>query len=347
MATLPVKAGAVTLLEMAKAMNPDGTIARTINLLSQSNEMLTDMMWKEGNLPTGHRSSILSGLPVPIWRKLYQGVPPSNSTRVQVDDSIGMLEARSEVDKDLATLNGNEAAFRLQEAQTFLEAMNQNMAETIFYGDATVNPERFTGLTARYSSLSAGNGQNIIDAGGAGSNNASVWLVVWGDNTVTGIYPKGSTAGLIHQDLGEIDAFDSLQNRYRAYAERWQWKGGLSLRDWRYVVRIANINVADLVAQTGTQASTAATSLPKLMLRAMARIPFMGMGRAVFYGNRTVKEFMSINLLDRSQNAMGMIPAVNQLGTVSPGNLGNGSLGFFGIPVRTVDRLLSTEARVV
>jgi hypothetical protein len=346
-ATLPTKSGAVTLLEMAKAMNPDGTIARTINLLSQSNEMLTDMTWKEGNLPTGHRSSILSGLPVPIWRKLYQGVPPSNSTRVQVDDSIGMLEARSEVDKDLATLNGNEAAFRLQEAQTFLEAMNQNMAETIFYGDASVNPERFTGLTPRYSSLGAGNGQNIIDAGGTGSNNTSVWLVVWGDNTISGIYPKGSEAGLIHQDLGELDAFDSLQNRYRAYAERWQWKGGLSLRDWRYVVRIANINVADLVGQTGTQASTAATSLPKLMLRAMARIPFMGMGRAVFYGSRTAKEFMSINLLDRSQNAMGMIPAVNQLGTVSPGNLGNGSLGFFGVPVRTVDRLLSTEARVV
>ena len=347
MATLPVKAGAVTLFDMAKSMDPDGKIARLINLLAQSNEILDDMTWKEGNLPTGHRSTILTGLPVPIWRKLYQGVPPSKSSRVQVDDSIGMLEARSEVDKDLVSLNGNEAAFRLQEAQAFLEAMNQNMAETIFYGDASVNPERFTGLTPRYSSLSAGNAQNILDAGGTGSNNTSIWLVVWGDQTISGIYPKGSTAGLTHQDLGEIDAFDELQNRYRALAERWQWKGGISLRDWRYVVRIANINTADLAAATNGQANTAATTLPKLMIRAMARIPFMGMGRPVFYASRTAKEFLAINALDRSQNVLAVQPAAGQFGAVAPGSLGNGTTTFLGIPVRTVDRLLSTESRVV
>lgn len=345
-AALPSRNGAVTLLDFAKSIDPDGRTARVIELLGQSNEMLTDMRWIEGNLPTGHRSTIRTGLPSVIWRLLYQGVPASKSVRAQVDDAIGMLETRSEVDKDLVTLNGNADAFRLSEAQAFLEAMNQNMAETLIYGNSAINPERFTGLAARYSSLSANNAQNIIDAGGSSTDNTSIWLVVWGENTVSGIFPKGSEAGLIHQDLGEIDAFDASNNRYRALAERWQWKGGITLRDWRYAVRIANIDVSDLIAQTGTQASTAATAVMKVMLKAMARIPFMGMGTPVFYCNRTVKEMLGIAALDKSNAAVTIEPAVNQFGTVSPGSTGNGTMRFFGVPVRTSDRIIETEARV-
>ena len=101
MATLP-KAGAVTLLDFAKSINPDGTTAAVVELLNQTNEVLDDMLWIEGNLPTGHRSTIRTGLPTVVWRQLYGGVPPSKSVRAQVDDSCGMLEARSEVDKDIA-----------------------------------------------------------------------------------------------------------------------------------------------------------------------------------------------------------------------------------------------------
>lgn len=349
MATLPTNTGAVTLTDWAKSRNPDGSTASVIELLNQSNEVLQDMLWKEGNLPTGHRTTIRTGLPQPTWRKLYQGVQPSKSVRAQVDDACGMLEARNEVDVDLADLNGDASAFRLQEAQAEIEGMNQALCEALFYGDQTVNPERFTGLSARYSLKSAPNGQNIVDAGGTSTDNMSVWLVVWGENTATGIYPKGSQAGLSHQDLGEIDAFDTQTPpaRFRAYADLWKWKCGMSLRDWRYVVRIANIDVSDLVGQTGTQASTAATALMKVMAMAVARIPQMGMGRPVFYMNRTAKEFLSIAALDKSNTALAIQPALQQFGQVTPGWTGNGTTTFLGVPCRTVDRLLNTEARVV
>lgn len=347
MATLPSKAGAVTLLDFAKSLDPNGSTATVVELLTQTNEILIDMQWIEGNLPTGHRTTVRTGLPTVTWRQLYGGVAPGKSLRAQVDDAVGMLEARSEVDKDLAELNGNTNEFRLSEAQAFLEAMNQGFGQALFYGDQTVNPERFTGLAPRYNNLStAGNKQNVIQGGGSGSDNTSVWLLVWGKQTCTGIFPKGSKAGIIHQDLGEIDAFDASNNRYRAYADRWQWKGGITVRDWRYVVRIANIDVSDLIAQTGTQANTAATWLNKLMLRAMARIPAMGMGTPVFYANRTVKEMLSIGALDKSQNALSITDAVNQFGAVSPGSVGNGTLKFFGVPVRTCDQILNTEAAV-
>lgn len=349
MATLPSKAGAVTLNDFAKSIDPNGSVASTIELLNQSNEVLQDMTWLEGNLPTGHQSTVRTGIPTPTWRKLYGGVPPSKSTRAQVVDTCGFLEARNEIDVKVAGLNGNTAAFRMSEAMSEIEGMNQALGEALIYGDTSVNPERFTGLTPRYNSLSASipSSGNIIDAGGSSTDNTSVWLVVWGENTITGIYPKGSPAGLDHKDLGEIDAFDASNNRYRAVSDLWRWDCGLAVRDWRYAVRIANIDVSDLVAQTGTQASTASTALMKTMIRAMARIPMMGMGRPVFYASRTVKEFLSVAALDKSSAALAVAPAVNQFGSVAPGSVNNGTTTFLGIPVRTVDRILATEARVV
>lgn len=347
MATLGTS-GKVTLLDIAKSMDPDGSTSAVAELLTQTNEILLDMPWMEGNLPTGHKGTVRTGLPVAIWRQMYQGVPPSKSQRAQVEDACGNLEARSEVDKDVANLNGNSSAFRLSEGEAFVEAMNQTMAQALVYGNTAVNPERFMGLAPRFSAIAgAGNAQNIIDAGGTGSINTSVWLVVWGKNTVTGIFPKGSKAGLFHEDLGLIDAFDANNNRYRAFADRWQWQPGLVVRDWRYVVRVCNIDSTDLTTQATTQANTAATLVIKLMIRALARIPAMGKGTPVFYANRTVKEMLSIQALDKSQNCLAFAPGVNQFGTVTPGNLGNGYLTFQGVPVRTVDQILSTEARVV
>lgn len=346
MATLP-KAGAVTLLDFAKSLDPNGNTATVVELLNQTNEILIDMQWMEGNLPTGHRTTVRTGLPNSTWRTLYSGVQPSKSVRAQVDDSIGMLEARAEVDKDVADLNGNTNDFRLSEAQAFLESMNQNFGQTLFYGDASVNPERFTGLSPRYSSLSAGNAQNILSAGGT-TTLTSIWLIVWAKTTISGIFPKGSKAGIFHEDLGLIDAFDSATpaGRYRAYADHWQWKGGITVRDWRYAVRIANVDVTALVAQTGTQALTAATHIHRLMLRSFARIPAMGMGKAVFYMNRTVKEMLSVAALDRSNAAVAIMPAVNQFGDLSPGSVANGTLTFFGVLCRTCDQILSTESQV-
>jgi hypothetical protein len=342
------QSGKVTLLDWAKSIDPDGAVATVAELLSQTNEVLLDMPLIEGNLPTGHKHTIRTGLPTSIWRQMYQGVPASKSVRAQVTDTCGMLETRSEVDRDIADLNGNTAAFRLSEAEAFVESMNQTMAQTLIYGNTAVNPERFMGLAPRYSAIAgAPNAQNIIDAGGTGSVNTSVWLVVWGESTVTGIFPKGSNAGLFHEDLGLIDAFDASNNRFRAYADHWQWKVGLTVRDWRYVVRICNIDTTDLTTQANSQANTAATLMIKLMIRAMARIPFMGKGKAVFYANRTVKEMLAIQALDRSQNALAFQPAANQLGDLAPGSVNNGVLTFMGLPVRTVDQILSTEARVV
>jgi hypothetical protein len=189
--------GNLTLLDWAKRLDPDGKVPTIVELLNQTNEVLDDMQWREGNLPTGHRTTVRTGLPVVAWRLLNQGVVPSKSTTAQIDEQAGMLEAWSEVDKDLALLNGNVNSFRLSEARAFLEAMNQEFVQTLFYGNGGLAPEEFTGLSVRYATTSGSpaNGDNIIKAGGSGSDNTSIWLVAWGEETISGIFPRAARRG--------------------------------------------------------------------------------------------------------------------------------------------------------
>jgi hypothetical protein len=324
-----------TLSDWAKKLDPDGKIAKIAELLEQTNEILADKLYMEGNLPTGHRLTVRTSLPRGTWRQLNRGVSPTKSTTAQITEECAMLEDWSEVDKDLADLNGNTAAYRLSEAMAHLEGMNQEMAETLFYGNSGLDPEQFMGLAPRMNDLGAENGQNIIDGGGTGSDNASVYLVVWGPQTVFGIFPKGSKVGLVHEDLG-LQVIENPNGesgtRMMGYRDRWQWKTGLSVKDWRYIVRIANIDISNLVSGTG------AAELTKLLIKAIHRIPNLKAGRAAFYMNRSVFEFLDIQRRD-DVIAGGGLKYENVDGVAVP--------MFRGIPVRRCDALTDAEARVV
>ena len=329
--------GALTLADWAKRLDPDGKVPVVAELLSQSNEILEDAVFMEGNLPTGHRVTIRTGLPAVYWRSLNQGVPSSKSTTAQVDESCGMLEAYSRVDKDLAELNGNTASFRLSEDQAFLEAMNQTQAQTMFYGNPASDPRQYLGLATRYGAISgSNNAQNILNAvGTAGATNTSIWLVVWGDNTVFCPFPKGSKAGLVQEDTGQLTVYDGNNNPYQAFQTHYQWKNGLVVKDWRYVVRIANISVTNLVA------NTTPPDLISLMSRSLDRIPNLSMGRAAFYMNRTVYSFLRLQALNKSNAALAIEKGLNQFG--SPQSW----MSFEGVPLRRVDQLLTTETQIV
>jgi hypothetical protein len=328
--------GQFTLADWAKRLNPDGSIPVIAELLSQTNMILEDAVFQEGNLPTGHRVSIRVGLPAVYFRSLNQGVPVSKSGTVQVDEATSMLEAYGRVDCDLAELNGNTAAFRMSEDSAFIEAMSQAQAYTMFYGNPSVDPRQYLGLAPRYGAIAgAGNAQNILDAGGTSTNNTSIYLVVWDENTVFCPFPKGSVSGLVAKDMGQLTVYDAANNPYQAYQSHYQWKNGLVVKDWRYVVRIANINVANLVGQSG------AADVVSLMSRALDRIPNLNKGRAAFYMNRTVFSMLRIQALNKSNNVLSIEKGLSQFGNAMAWT------SFDGVPLRRVDQLLNTEARIV
>ncbi len=334
MATIGTKA---TYLDFASRLDEGNKIAAIIELLTRTNTILEDMHVIEGNLLTGNKSTIRTGLPTATWRMLNYGVQPSKSITSQITDTCGMLEAYAEVDKSLADLNGNNAAWRMSEDTAHLEAMNQQMATAVFYGNQNTNPERFTGLVPRYpqygSENTAQTAYNCIDSypSSSGADQTSIWLIVWGANTVHGIYPKGSTGGgFTHNDLGEVTLMDtqSPQGRFQGYRTHYKWDLGFTVRDWRYAVRCANIDTSAITSST--------VDLFAAMTKAYYRIPSFAMGQAVFYCNNLILEWLQIQAISKSILALKYDEVEGRPKTT-----------FMGIPIKRNDAILNTEANVL
>lgn len=343
-----IGASALTYADWAKRLDDGYRVARIIELLSQTNEILEDMLVVEGNLPTGHKTTIRTGLPQATWRVLNLGVPNAKSTAAQLVDACGNLETYAVIDKDIADLNGNTAEFRLSEVKAFLEGMSQQVASTLIYGNQFLNAERFTGLAPRYSTVNTANSNsafNVLDGGGTASTNTSVWVAVWGDDTLHATFPKGKITGLQHRDMGEWPIADSAGNTYQGYRDHFKWEIGLVLRDWRYCARVCNIDVTQL---TGVSAA----NLINLLIRALYRLPTApvsattiqssdtdavraNMGRTIIYGNRVVRTYLDLQAMNKT-NVLLRIEEFD----------GKPITTFRGIPVRTCDAILSNEARV-
>ena len=324
----------LTLADLAKRQ--EGTdagkkIAVIIEILALQNEMLQDIPWMPGNDGTGHKTTIRSGLPAGTWRKLNYGVQPEKSTTVQIRDQTGMLETYAEVDQMLVSISKDKEGFMMSEHKAFLEGLSQTMATQLIYGDATVNPERITGFAPRFNSLSAENGDNIIDCGGTGSTNTSMWLIAWDDTTVHGIFPDGSVGGLKVGETKEDTLFDAQGGRYEGFRTHYKWDAGLTVRDWRFVVRAANIDVTALKKDAAT-----GPDLVDIMIQMLEILPNESTGVLRFYVPRVIRSYLR-RQMKNSKNVF------LSLGEVA----GKKVVMFDDVPVRRMDAILSTEARVV
>lgn len=323
-----------TMIDVAKRMDPDGSVSAIVEALVKYNPILEDLAWKEGNLPTGHRFTSRTALPSLAWRRFNQGVPKSKSLTEQNDETCGILEGFSQVDEDLAALNGNEVAFRASEDMSFLQAMNLEVATGLFYHSVVNNPEKFQGLTPRLN-LTTGNpaSAQIIkaDATASGADQTSIWLIGWSPDTCFGIFPKGSMAGLKQEDLGKQLVQDANSNNFVAYTTKWQWKMGLCVRDFRYITRVCNIDTSAWKADL-----SAGADIVLSMLDAYAAIFEMNTVNPVFYMNRQAYSMLNKQLAKKG--------TVNLLEYIDRG--GRRIPAFYGIPIRITDALTITESVV-
>lgn len=322
----------LTLADVRKRKDGNDQIAHIIEMLAQTNPILADMVVRECNDGSAHMTTVRTGIPEATWRMLYQAVQPTKSRTAQVKDTCGYAEAWSEVDRRLVDMDSDPAGVRLSEASAFLEGMSQQMATTLFYGDAAAAPAKFTGLTPRFSDPATAAGQQLVNAGGLGADNTSVWFVVWGENTAHGLYPKGANAGLQREDKG-VQTKETADGVYDVYREKFGWDIGLSVRDYRYIARIANIDVSEL--QAGS------VDLYKFMRKAYYKLhqrKVIG-GRAAIYCNTDVLE-----ALDGLAVNAGTTDNFVRLSKREVE--GEEVLTYRGIPLRETDALLNTEAAV-
>jgi hypothetical protein len=323
----------LSLLDVHRRAQGDN-IADIIELLSQVNPILQDMVVIEANDGATNLTTMRSGIPEGTFRKLYQGVQPQKSATMQVRDTAGMIENWSEIDAKLVEISPNAARLRLTEASAFIEGLSQTMANRIFYGSTAGEPSEFLGFSPRFNDLSALNGKQIVDAGGAGNANTSIWFIVWGDRTCHGFYPRGSKSGLQREDKGKTTKTLPDGSVYDVYREKFAWDLGLSVRDWRYVARVANIDIDDMASGSVRLYDFMRKAYYRLQQRRIAA------GHPAIYCNRDVME-----ALDALATNAGASDSFIRL---KPREIeGEEVLTYRGIPIRETDALLNTEARVV
>lgn len=320
------------LLNVARRLDPDGSISAIAELLSKAgDDLVNDIPWQEGNLPTGHRITTRTGLPSPTWRKLNQGLASVKSTTQQFDETCGMLEAWSRVDVDVAKLNGNVEAFRASEDTAFIMSLRQQLGTAVFYESVTTNPERIHGLSPRYGGTTGytASAYTLKPGTNAGTNAHSVWLINWAPRKVYGIYPRGSgAAGLQYENLGKVPTRDASNNEFLAFVSRFQWKCGLAVEDYRYTVRM----------QWDPDDSTNFADTAKGMYLAMQNMTVtcydMGQGNARFYMDRTSFAKLTAQLAANAASYLQWVTTEN--GRLIP--------AFLGIPIRVTDLLVAETA---
>ena len=293
----------VTMSDFAKRLDPNGSIAQVANVLSKVNPIMGDIPWVEGNLPTGHRFTSSTALPSGTWRRLNQGYDGTKGNTDQVDESCGLFEARSVIDVENPGMQGaNKALYRASEDLLFLSGMGNDVATGIFYNDVRINAERFHGIAPRLA-VTSGNpaGAQIVKWGGSSSGNdqTSIWLVGWAPDKVFGIYPKDTQAGIQQEDLGRQLVLDANNKQFLAYVTRYVWKIGMCIRDFRYLVRGANID---------TSAELASNSyLITQMTDMIAALYSTDNCRPVFYMNRWAFSMLNKQLQAKQSNLLEWI----------------------------------------
>ncbi|WP_299078678.1 major capsid protein [uncultured Paraglaciecola sp.] len=346
----------LNLVDTMKSTQDGKTHAAIIELLMQNTGILDDAVAVACNNGNKHKHTIRTKLPSNAWGALYQGIPQSKSAKQQVEDTTGFLEAASAVDTRMGevTSGGLLNSVRLSEAAAHAESMAQEAATGLFYHDTATTPEKFKGLDARYGQLATfGEGNQIVDAGGIGSDNTSIYFVTWGEDTTHLIYPAGATAGLKREDHGKQRALDANGNPYYIFEETFRWHLGLAIADYRYNSRIANIDVSNLIADP-TSIDGAGTSIYDVMRKAFYKLQSRRANRA---GNNMKNQAGKIRQLAIYCNS-DVLEALDAVGTNSGANdnfvrlrpmeiQGEEVLTYRGIPIRETDALLNTEARVV
>lgn len=334
-----ITTGAMSIVSVTKTLGPNGEAAKIAEVLNQTNAILDDIPWKPGNLLDGNRTPVRTTLPSVSAAIANAGTAGTVGESAQIDDACAVFRSKSEMDALVAETGGKAmvSVNRANQAKAHIESHGQKLATTLFYGSPSV-PEEFVGIAPRLNSLSGVAADNVIDCSGTGSDNTSIYLVGWGEGKVMGIYPKGTQGGLERLDEspnGPISITSSTGiagQTFPGYREYFIWRCGLSVEDWRYMVRACNIDVSDLLANGG-----AAAPLVDIMISMLEAVPNPDGANLVFYMNRTVRKMLRIQIKDGVQAGGGL---------TYENYMGRRTLMFDGYPVRIVDKIVNTETAV-
>lgn len=325
------------MADIAKECGATGEQLKIIEVLKKNNPCMEDGPWQEASGGTTHEFLMDSNLPLGTWREINKGVPVESGGTEKVTESIGMLCSYFEADLAMVRKQANPAMYMTGKESQHIRGMSNSIATCFFYGNphsaftmegASVAPnsKKFYGLAPRYNATS-GNANVVLGEAGSGDEDmTSIYVVQWGLDRVSMVYPRGSTPGLKRVDKGNVTLTDADGNQFEGRRVYFEWEGGLAIGDTRCVKRLANID-ADWTATTFGTAGKGEDQL----LGLLNDLPDGGEG-AVIYCNSFVKTLMDIRA---TSNGKGY--------TYGEPNLawGKGPVTYFhGFPVRVCQSIL-------
>lgn len=318
-----------TLLDLVQLHALDGSMATIVEVLARACPMLQDAHIQEGNMEQGNRTTLRTSLPTGTWVGFNEGWGTGKGTVSTFTDEAKMLKLRSVIDCELAEYGGNVAANRAAVDLPMVGGLSQQMESAVLYSNSATAPREILGLTPRFNSTTGATGSNIIDCGGS-SNLTSIWFITWGPQTAFLFYPKGSQVGLKQEDMGKQLVTDSGgTNQYWGYMTEFTWKVGLAVADWRFIQRVANIDVTAL-----TDDAASGVDLYDKMITAYYKRPAVALGdfaRTYIYCTPTIAEYLHKQALSRS------------FGGLTPDTVAGVPITrFLGAPIRISDKIKPT-----
>lgn len=328
----------LNLLDTLRA-TPNGKV---LEVLSQTSPLMDDAWIAECNKGDYHEHAIRTGLPAVTWGALYRGIPQSKGHTSIVKDTTGFVETLTSIDERLLAIKPEQTAqLRLNEISGSMEAMSQEWTTGFFYHDTATAPEKFKGMAARYNSLS---NPNVINGGGVSSDNTSIWIVSWGDNYTSLIHPEGTPGGITREDKGKQRVLDAAGNPFWVEEELVRLYTGVSVGDWRYNTRIANIDVSNVQAGTVDLYALLRSAFYRLQSRRVARpgsnIANAGPApRQAIYMNRDMLQALEAIAQNKGSTDNFVRLTRTELD-------GAEVMSYRGIPIRETDALINAETLV-
>lgn len=328
-----------TYRDVLSGLKKDGSRdADIVELFVQENPILDDIVVGEANEGTSNLTTIRAGLPSVAWTGLYEGPQASKGSKMQVKDASGTVESLLEIAKKLYDIAPDKEGFMLDEARSHVEAMGQEVAATMLYGDIATNPKKFNGLVKRFPNISNGEDSDqspfyVLDGSKSSISTAalrSIWFVGHGTKAVSAFYPKGTQGGIVRNPVEEVWTEDTTNGKFKVMRQLFQWHIGLTVRDFRFAGRIANIESDAMFAATGQP------DYLELVRRLHVRVRTAGVS-PVWYMDRMTFEMLHVVASRKTQSN-----AIRQ-DTLFERPVQT----LYGYPVRLLDAMETDEAEAV
>ncbi len=303
------------LIELANRTK-NGLIISIAEVLVESQDLIKDALFLEANGTNTHeysrRGSEIGG----SWTMVNDFVDRESTVTIPIEERLSTREAFSQIADSVLRKVRDKQAFRLTEDKTAASGFAKAIQTGIIYGTGVKDP---LGLANRYNSLSS---VGVYSAGGS-ANLTSIWLIQWGENAFSLLYPLYSKIGLQVEDDGKVTITNSSGQIKNVWQTHFQWDVGMQIMDEKNVARIANID---------TTAAFSSNNVDDKMIEALNHMPNRGKG-AFIYANADVLTQFDINAKDKTNV---------QYSTMNV--WGEETTSFRGCPVRLADALVSETA---